>query len=136
MVFKNIWVEGTEYSAEGMFEEKSRLLKDSDFVRFWTAAVLCHEVVADSKKQEYQGSSADEVCFLEYARSLGFIFRKRTKKYVKIKVFNKKKLYKLLLVLPFGDRKMMTVVVRDIETQCIVVLTKGADSAVMAAASH
>jgi magnesium-transporting ATPase (P-type) len=122
MVFKNIWVEGTEYSAEGMFEEKSRLLKDSDFVRFWTAAVLCHEVVA-------------EVCFLEYARSLGFIFRKRTKKYVKIKVFNKKKLYKLLLVLPFGDRKMMTVVVRDIETQCIVVLTKGADNAVLAAAS-
>jgi P-type E1-E2 ATPase len=51
MIFKNVWVEGTEYSAEGMLEEKYKLLKDANFMRFWTAVALCHEVVVDSKKQ-------------------------------------------------------------------------------------
>jgi magnesium-transporting ATPase (P-type) len=54
---------------------------------------------------------------------------------VEIEVFNQKKVYELLLLLPFTDRKMMTVVVRDIEAQCVVVLTKGADSSVLAAIS-
>jgi P-type E1-E2 ATPase len=42
MVFKNIWVEGTEYTADGMISDKRRLLKDANFIRFWTAVVLCH----------------------------------------------------------------------------------------------
>lgn len=135
MVFKNIWVEGNEYTAEGMLQDKRQLLTNANFIRFWTAVVLCHEVVVDTKKQEYQGSSADEVCFLEYANFMGFVFKKRTRVSIELEIFNQKRVYELLLLLPFSDRKMMTVVVRDIEAQSIVILTKGADSAVLSAMS-
>ena len=67
---------------------------------------------------------------------MGFVFKKRTRVSIEVEVFNQKKVYELLLLLPFSDRKMMTVVVRDIEAQAIVVLTKGADSAVLGAASQ
>lgn len=92
-------------------------------------------MVVDTRKHEYQGSSADEVCFLEHAKFLGFVFRKRTRVSIEVEIVNQKKVYELLLLLPFSDRKMMTVIVKDVDAQAIVVLTKGADSAVLAAAS-
>jgi hypothetical protein len=47
MEFKYIWVEGKDYTADNMIENKYQLLKDADFLRFWTAVVLCHDVVVD-----------------------------------------------------------------------------------------
>jgi hypothetical protein len=34
--------------------------------------VICHDVVKDALTDKYQGSSPDEVCFVEYARKLGY----------------------------------------------------------------
>lgn len=135
MEFKYIWVEGRDYTADYMIDQKYTLLKDPDFIRMWTAVVLCHDVVVDVRSNEYQGSSADEVCFLEYAKFLGFVFKKRTKVSIEVEIFNQRRVYELLLLLPFSERKMMTVVVRDIEARCVVVLTKGADSSVLACKS-
>jgi len=45
---------------------------------------------------------------------MGFVFKKRTRISIEVEIFNEKKVYELLLLLPFSDRKMMTVVVRDI----------------------
>ena len=47
---------------------------------------VCHDVVKDQVKDEYQGSSPDEVCFVNYARSVGYDFMKRTKTSLELQV--------------------------------------------------
>ena len=44
--------------------------------------ILCHEVVRDNTKGEYEGSSPDEVCFVNYAKDIGYEFIKRTKTHI------------------------------------------------------
>lgn len=41
--------------------------------------VLCHEAVTDTRTHEYHSTSSDEVCLLQFARALGFVFKKRTR---------------------------------------------------------
>lgn len=53
-----------------------------------------------------------------------------------MEIFGQKRVYEILLMLPFSERKMMSVVVRDIETQLIVALTKGADNMMFRASSQ
>ena len=60
---------------------------------FWKYVVLCHDVVVDVEKDEYQGSSSDEVCFLEFARSIGFRFVRRTKTHIEVELRNKKHVF-------------------------------------------
>lgn len=50
---------------------------------------------------------------------------------IEVEVNNQKKVYDLLLMMPFTDRKMMSVVVRDLENGQILMLTKGADSSML-----
>lgn len=40
-------------------------MRDNYFSRFWTSVVLNHDCIVDTETSTYQGSSADEVCFLE-----------------------------------------------------------------------
>lgn len=43
----------------------------------------------------------------------------------------KKVVYELLLTLPFTQRKMMSVIVRNVDTQKITMISKGADSVML-----
>lgn len=55
--------------------------------------IICHEVVRDHFKDEYEGSSPDEVCFAYYAKEIGYEFKKRTKTHVELCIFGEKKVY-------------------------------------------
>ena len=71
-------------------------------------------MVKDTLTDKYQGSSPDEVCFVEYARTLGYEFIKRTKNYIEISVRGEKVVYELLQVIPFTLRRRMSVIVKAI----------------------
>lgn len=50
------------------------------------SVIICHDVVRDQIKQEYHGSSPDEVCFVNFANSIGYKFIKRTKNSIELLV--------------------------------------------------
>ena len=107
------------------------LRNDPDFDHFWTGLALCHEVVCDPDSKIYQGSSPDEVCFINYAKTIGYEFVKRTKNSLELLLHSQKVVFELLQILPFDSRKRMSVIVRDTATQKILIYTKGADSCVL-----
>ena len=76
--------------------------------------MICHNVVYDSVKNEYQGSSPDEVCFISYAKSIGYTFLRRTKKMIEFNNQDVKNSYELIDIIPFTNRKRMSVIVRNI----------------------
>ena len=83
------------------------------------------------RKEEYQGSSPDEVCFINFAHSIGYTFNKRTKNYIELTMQGQKKVYELVEMIPFSPRKRMSVLVIDpARDHEVIVFTKGADSCV------
>lgn len=94
--------------------------------------VICHDAIRDKSTEKYQGSSPDEVCFVDFAyNSLGYEFVKKTKNYIELNVRGEKVVYELLEVIAFSSRRRMSVLVRSIcEKNDILLFTKGADSAI------
>lgn len=92
---------------------------------------VCHEVVRDHKKEEYQGSSPDEVCFVDYAHSQGFSFQGRARGWASLDVLGQGRRLEVLEVVPFSSRKRMSIIVRDhVNKNRVTLYTKGADSAI------
>lgn len=60
------------------------------------AMAVCHEVVRDHKKEEYQGSSPDEVCFVDYAHSQGFSFQGRARGWASLDVLGQRRRLEVL----------------------------------------
>lgn len=97
---------------------------------FWLCVALCHDVIynENNKKEPFQGASPDEVCLVENAYKLGFHFIKNTQDSIFIKVKDQLFVYKLLNKIEFtSERKRMTIIVKDPQTNQIVMFTKGAD---------
>ena len=92
---------------------------------------LCHTVVIDKRKGTFNSSSPDEIALLEGVKAQGYVFMgKQGENHMVVKCPNgTEKRFKLLNVLEFNStRKRMSVVVRDMQTQELVLLSKGADS--------
>lgn len=100
--------------------------------------VLCHTVQVDnSSKEGYHASSPDEFSFIKYCIKLGIVFEGEEKDpnstvmIRRVKFKNKTLTYKLLQVLEFdSDRKRMSVILNDMQTNEIILFTKGAESSV------
>lgn len=93
--------------------------------------VICHDVVRDHLKDEIQGSSPDEVCFVNFCQTIGFVFNKRTQTQLELRIHNQKVVYELVDMIAFSNRKRMTVVVKDLsKPDEVIIYTKGADSAI------
>lgn len=94
---------------------------------------LCHSIILDEKKGTYNASSPDELALVNAAKYFGVVFEKRDEENNMIVDFKGEKLtYKLLNILEFtSTRKRMSVVVED-PTGKILLLTKGADSIILA----
>jgi len=92
---------------------------------------LCHSVVVDERKDEYNASSPDEFALVKAAKLFGMVFEKRDEdNNICIDRFGKKVKYKLLNMLEFtSSRKRMSVIVEDPDGK-IVLLCKGADSVI------
>lgn len=95
--------------------------------------ILCHDVLFDANKEEYQGSSPDEVCFINFASEIGYKFISKTKNIIEVSVMGNRKRYELMDVIPFSNRKRMSVIIRDKRNK-IALYTKGADSAIFSKA--
>ena len=107
--------------------------------RYMNLLAICHTIIADKNKEDgsliYNASSPDELALTNAARYFGVTFMERDEDN-NIVVYNKNSdkyfKYKLLNVIEFTSaRKRMSVVVKDEQTEKIMVLTKGADSIII-----
>lgn len=105
---------------------------------------LCHTTICDNQPPEsplskskqhqpltYNASSPDELALVNYARFCGYEFRgKDEENIIHIKSPNSEEMkFEQLHVLEFNStRKRMSIIVRDLSTNELILLTKGADS--------
>lgn len=93
---------------------------------------ICHTIVVDQRTKKYNSSSPDELALVEGARKLGIEFKGRDQEKV-ITLGIKQRIHKfqLLNICEFSsERKRMSVIVKDLQSGKILLLTKGADSVI------
>ncbi|KAJ1844822.1 phospholipid transporting ATPase, partial [Coemansia sp. RSA 2703] len=106
-------------------------------IEFFTVLALCHTAVSHTPDAarpqhiEYKAQSPDEAALVAAARDVGFTFVRRTGDRLECSFLGHVQTYRLLATLAFTSaRKRMSVVVRRSDGR-IVLLCKGADSAVV-----
>ena len=88
---------------------------------------VCHTVIIDPRNDKFNASSPDELALVEGAHKLGYSFSERDSSNV-ITIEGKDK-FVVMNVLEFSSaRKRMSVIIRNLRTGQIQLLTKGADS--------
>ena len=103
-----------------------------DFLR---CICLCHDVtkVTDENGKAFlTGPSQDELCLIDMSEKTGLVkFVDRNSSSFTIEVEGKIEEYRTLKFFDFTSaRKMMTRIVQNVETGKVLVLAKGADSAI------
>jgi len=104
-----------------------------DFLR---VICLCHDVtkVTNAKGKSFlTGPSQDELCLLDMAAKTGLCeFIDRNSSIFTIKVMDQIEEYRTIKFFDFTSaRKMMTRIVENVATGQVLVLSKGADSAIL-----
>ena len=93
---------------------------------------ICHSIVIDKRTGKMNSASPDELALVEGAANQGYEFLESDAQSVisiKRKRDNTLLKYQTLNVLEFNStRKRMSIIVKDCQTQQIVLLCKGADS--------
>ena len=98
---------------------------------------LCHSVFPEKNEFEeinYQGASPDDIALVHGANQFGYTFESKSFTILNIynEIFNIRKSFELLVEMPFdSDRKRMSVIVKDLETDKIKLYSKGADTIMM-----
>ncbi len=96
-----------------------------DFMRCLT---VCHTVIRE-KDGTYRAESPDELALIEGVGNYGCYLSERGTKEMIIKMFGQLKTFEILAVNPFNaDRKRMSILVKDKETEKYFVMCKGADN--------
>lgn len=103
---------------------------------FFYLLTLCHSVFPEKTDRGivYQGSSPDDIAMVKGAQQLGFEFS--SKDFNDIYIFNHiyktSKTFELLAEIPFdSDKKCMSVIIQEKNTDKIILFSKGADSAML-----
>ncbi|EAL69268.1 transmembrane protein [Dictyostelium discoideum AX4] len=109
---------------------------DQKFVKeFLINMTTCHSAVSELDQDGiaiYQSPSPDEISLLNCSKLNQFIFKERNNGEIKIQILKKEKTFKLLTSMDFtSERRRMSVVLKDIETNKIYLYSKGADSVMM-----
>jgi magnesium-transporting ATPase (P-type) len=116
-----------EYKLDGKFQKQ--------FDNFWRCATLCHDIIIFKYNNidHYSGKSQDEVVILEAGRETGLsTLVGRNSDQMMIKLNDKVETYTIIKVIEFdSDRKMMTVIVRNEETNKTYAFNKGADTSIL-----
>ena len=104
-----------------------------DFLR---VICLCHDVTRVTNragKSFLTGPSQDELCLIDMAEKTGLVeFIDRNSTFFKIRVQGEIEEYKTIKFFDFTSaRKMMTRVVQNTATGKVMVISKGADSAIL-----
>lgn len=141
MIFKRCFINGSYFGSEAQDAIKDAELLNAitsgspDVIRFLTVMAICNTVVPVQSKGgqiSYKAQSQDEEALVHAAASLNMIFFKRNGTFLEIN-FNASVIqYEVLDTLEFtSDRKRMSVVVRNYQTGKILLLSKGADEAIL-----
>jgi len=110
-------------------------LQDKQYLEdFFTLLAVCHEVFPEDHPEKgliYQGASPDDIALTAGAQQLGIEFKEKV--YSKMKIVNHltdiENYFELITIMPFdSDRKRMSVLVKDCQSNKYVVLSKGADT--------
>ena len=118
-------------------EFSNDLSKNDDLINhFMLCLCLCNSVIIDNKKFEkenkieYQASSPDEKALIYFARSQDYIFINKTvNNEIILEIKGVRKTYEILNELEYSsERKRMSVICKDPETNKIIIYAKGADS--------
>lgn len=101
------------------------------FMDFATCLTLCHTVVRE-KSGNYRAESPDELALVEGMEGYECGLTERGSKEMIVNLFGQRRVYEALAVNPFNaDRKRMSILVRNTETDEYMVLCKGADNIMM-----
>ncbi|KAB2611661.1 phospholipid-transporting ATPase 2 [Pyrus ussuriensis x Pyrus communis] len=141
MIFRRCCINGIFYG-----NENGNALKDeelinavaggsSDVIRFLTVMAICNTVVPIQSKSGsilYKAQSQDEDALVHAAAQLHMVFVNKNSNTLEIKFHASTIQYEALEILEFtSDRKRMSVVVKDCQNGRIILLSKGADEAIL-----
>ncbi|WCJ30820.1 Phospholipid-transporting ATPase 2 [Euphorbia peplus] len=141
MVFRRCCINGVFYGNESGNALKDVLLHNaissgsSDVIRFLTVMAICNTVVPVQSKTgaiSYKAQSQDEDALVQAAANLHMTFVNKSGNILEIRYNASVLHYEVLEILEFtSDRKRMSVVVRDCQNGNIILLSKGADEAIL-----
>ena len=94
---------------------------------------VCHTVILDEKKGQYTSASPDELALVYAAKQFGYEFMGMSSdQIIKITTPKGDKYYQLLNTCEFtSTRKRQSSIVKDLETEQIVLYCKGADNVIV-----
>ncbi|OQU81317.1 hypothetical protein SORBI_3006G040500 [Sorghum bicolor] len=108
---------------------------DPDVIKFLLVMALCNTVVpirSNGDTVSYKAQSQDEVALVNAAGNLNMMLISKDSSTAEICFNGSKFLYELLDILEFtSDRKKMSIVVKEGQTGKILLLSKGADEALL-----
>ncbi|CAN6275550.1 unnamed protein product [Urochloa humidicola] len=141
MIFKRCCISNTMYGDDnGDALKDVRLLNaisrnDPDVLKFLMVMALCNTVVpvkSNDGTVSYKAQSQDEEALVNAASNLNMMLISRDSSTAEICFNGSKFCYELLDILEFtSDRKRMSVVVKEGQTGKILLLSKGADEAIL-----
>ncbi|CAF0707238.1 unnamed protein product [Brachionus calyciflorus] len=144
MEFKQFSIDGTIYETfeNQLFKLGSRepiqIFETQKLIKLFQVLSICHTVHVDySAAEKYQASSPDEFSFVKFCAKLGLVYEGEEKctessgMIRKVKFFDQIYKYKVLDILEFdSDRKRMSVILKDLQEDRIILLCKGAESSI------
>ncbi|XP_004250373.2 phospholipid-transporting ATPase 2 [Solanum lycopersicum] len=141
MIFKRCCISGTLYGNEnGDCLKDPELLQvvasgSPDAIRFLIVMAICNTVVPVQSKAggvSYKAQSQDEEALVRAAARLNMVFLEKKGNILDINFNASLVQYEVLDTLEFtSERKRMSVVVRDCQNGNIILLSKGADEAIL-----
>lgn len=145
MVFRICCISGNFYGNEAGDASKDKQLLNAissgspDVVRFLTVMAICNTVIPVQSKTGailYKAQSQDEDALVHAAAKLNMVLICKNGNILELRFNTSAIQYEVLETLEFtSDRKRMSVVVRDCQNGKILLLSKGADEAILPYAS-
>ncbi|OIV92010.1 hypothetical protein TanjilG_20940 [Lupinus angustifolius] len=141
MIFRRCCINGIFYGNENGDALKDAELLNAvssglpDVVRFLTVMAICNTVIPTRSKTGdilYKAQSQDEDALVQAAAWLHMVFFNKNGNILEVKFNSKILQYEVLETLEFtSDRKRMSVVLKDCQNGKILLLSKGADEAIL-----
>ncbi|KAE9586263.1 putative phospholipid-translocating ATPase [Lupinus albus] len=141
MIFRRCCINGIFYGNENGDALKDLELLNAvssglpDVVRFLTVMAICNTVIPTRSKSGdilYKAQSQDEDALVHAAAWLDMVFFNKNGNILEVKFNSKILQYEVLETLEFtSDRKRMSVVLKDCQNGKILLLSKGADEAIL-----